>query len=873
MGNRGARIMRGQVQFHRALLACSALVAAGGLMLPQAAKAESEAVDNASRAVPEIIVTARKKSELLNNVPLAVQAFDSDTIAKEGIRSVEDIARRTAGLTFDNGGFMNDTRPALRGMQAERGRPSVAVLFDGQDLTTENLSIAGGGASLNSQLFDLERIEVVRGPQSTVYGRNAFAGAINYISKAPSFTLGGHVGGEIGNGDTQAIDGALNLPIMRDVIALRVNAGYRDQGGFYRNPVTGAKLGSTHAGGFGAALLIKPMTGLSITGRWTHSVETMSESATAFLSANTRLPAPGAKFGPAPGAPATVPCPADLSMLSPSQLASCTRGTLVGPIYASESTIQLSPDPFTKRAFAGLRNRQDLASANVDWSGDWGSLGYRFGYLDAQSFILQDGDFSNFAAPPGLVLSISALQDLRYRTRHFDHEVRYAGSFGAFDLTAGVQRFTETAALDNAAQFWLRSPTSPLAGPPFNLSTAPNANFALPVRNTRETKYWGVYGSVAWSITKTIKLTADARYNDDNITYTIPGWRSQDVTLSKLTPVCLPQFANGAVFSPFSPATTPPPGVVAACARSGTITSQKVTPRFTAEWKPSDAALIYASYAQGFKPGGFNTNEIVELTGQGYRPERVTAYELGAKTTWLDRSLIINANLYYNDYTDQQIGVQNSNVAPNGTVTTTAGIVNAGEVKIYGFEGEIDWRATQHLRLMASYAYTDAKFKSYIQGPPPGSAQAAFDACGVPSGQTSSDQNRAEAGNICADFSGRQVGRSPKHSLNMMAEVRYPVGKASVFFEANALYRSKRFTDESNLAFMPEYWRAGLRAGVDIGSLQVTGYIDNLFDNRRIETAQRNVDFGRPEGFAPGRGFNVTLPRPRSFGMRAGWRF
>jgi outer membrane receptor protein involved in Fe transport len=315
----------------------------------------------------------------------------------------------------------------------------------------------------------------------------------------------------------------------------------------------------------------------------------------------------------------------------------------------------------------------------------------------------------------------------------------------------------------------------------------------------------------------------------------------------------------------------PPPGIVAACPKSGVIKSEKVTPRLTAEWRANDDTLVYATWSKGFKPGGFNTNEVVDFTGQGYRPERVTAYELGVKSSLFDRSVTANLSAYFNDYTDQQIGVQNSLPSPTGQLVTTAGILNAGTVEIYGFEAELEWRVNNNIRLDMNYAYTNAKLVEFVQGPPPGSTVA----CGTPAGQTSSDQNRAEAGNICGDFSGNFVGRTPKHALNMAAEYRGQIGtgRDGWFVGANALYRSERFVDESNLATLPSYWRVGLRAGVDLGGLSVTGYIDNLFDNRNIESAQRNIDFGKPEGFAPGRSVLAYLPNPRTFGVRAGYRF
>lgn len=823
----------------------------------------------------DIIVTARKRAELLQDVPLAISALDERTIFTEGVRSVADISRLAAGLTFDMGGFLNDTRPALRGMQAERGRPSVAVLLDGQDLSGENLSIAGGGASLNVRLFDLARVEVVRGPQAVLYGRNAFAGAVNYITREPGTAFRARVATEFASGGLKAVEGGVDVPLLGDRLAVQAGGAWLERRGFYTNPVTGAKVGGAQSEGVTVAVRVQPVDEFKIVARWVRSEERAPEMATAFLGSNVRLPAPGARYSAAPGAPATIPCPDNIGTLPPPAQAQCTRGTFVGEIRASEADLQLSPDPFTGRAFAGLRLTQDLVSVNASWESDWGTLSYRLGYLDNHSTIVQDGDYANFRGPPGLVLSISALQDLTYANRTWDHELRLFRSFGRVDVLLGAQIFAEKSSLVNAAQFWLRNPDSPLAGPPFRLATAPRADFAFPVINTRDTNYYGAFASLGMDVTETVRLSGDIRWNYDRIEYTIPGWRSQDVTLSNLRPVCLPQFANGATFSPTNPAGTPPPGVVAACPREATLKSEKLTPRITAEWRPATDLLLFATWAKGFKPGGFNTNEIVELDGQRYRPERVTAYELGVKSSFPERGIVFNASAYFNDYTDQQIGVQNTNVTPTGQVVTTAGIVNAGKVEIWGVESDIDWRATERLRFNVGYAFTHSDFKSYVQGPPPGSAAALFDQCGVPQGQTSSDQNRAEAGNICADFSGSQVGKSPRHILNLSGEYRTPLfgSEDSWFLGLAGRYRSKRFTDESNLAFLPEVWLMELRAGVDWKQLSFVFYVDNLLDADKIQNAQRNVDFGRPEGFAPGRGFVAYLPNPRTFGVRAGWRF
>ncbi|QMW22878.1 TonB-dependent receptor [Sandaracinobacteroides saxicola] len=859
----GARGMR--------VAGCSLLA----MIMAGSAGAQNQAAGADGGDIGDIIVTARKRSENLQDVPLAIRAITADTIEREGVVRIDDIARRTAGLTFDIGGFPNDTRPALRGMQAERGRPSVAVLIDGQDLSGENLSIAGGSASLNAALFDLERIEVVKGPQSTLYGRSAFAGAINYITAPPSFTLGAKINGEVAEYGTRAVSASVTGPLIPELLAIRVNGAYRENNGFYRHPVNGSRLDAAESQGAAVSLLLTPAPDVRISARYQYSLDKMSDMATAFIGANTRLVAPGALYSPFPGPPATIPCPSVVSGLTPAQQTQCTRGTLVGPIGAGVSNVQMSLNPLTGQAPYGMRLKQHIGDVKIGWDFGDGSLDYRFGYLKNRSDIETDGDFSDFPAAPGPVLALQVLQQLRYDNRHIDNELRYSQKLGRIDLVVGAQYFVEDSSLSNGSQFWLRNPASPLAGPPFNLATAPNNLGLFPVVNSRETKYLGLFGSLAWQISDQLKLSLEGRFGRDKITYLASGWRRQDTSLSRLRPLCLPQFANGATFSPTNPAGTPPPGVVAACPINNQLISEKFTPRVTLEYKATPDALLYASFAQGSKPGGFNTNEIVSFTGQGYRPERVNAWEAGAKTQWLDRRLTLNADVYYNDYKDQQIGVQNTNITPSGQVVTTAGIVNAGRVRVYGFELDADLRATEQLSLFASYAYTDSKFKSYVQGPPPGSNAAAFAACGVPAGQTSSDQNRAEAGNICADFSGNVVGKSPKHSLNLGATWRqgFGSGRDNWFLQADASHRSKRFTDESNLAFLPGYWRMNLRAGIEVAGFSVTAYLDNVFDDRRIESAQRNVDFGRPEGFAPGRAFIAYLPRPRTFGVRAGFKF
>ena len=172
--------------------ACAGLVVAG---------ADTAAAQNAPVArtatLDEITVTARRREESLQDTPLSMTAFSAEQIQRGGLSNFSDVAKLTPGLVFDQDFGANDTRPSIRGLPATRGRPPVGILIDGIDVSSEAIATAGGGNLMNLRLLDLERIEVVKGPQSALYGRVAFGGAVNYITARPTETLKGRVNATI----------------------------------------------------------------------------------------------------------------------------------------------------------------------------------------------------------------------------------------------------------------------------------------------------------------------------------------------------------------------------------------------------------------------------------------------------------------------------------------------------------------------------------------------------------------------------------------------------------------------------------------------------------------------------------------------------
>jgi len=824
-------------------------------------------------ALEEIIVTVRRVEEVAPTVPLTIRVIEDEEIVRAGVEEIEDVARLTPGLTYDIGGFPNDTRPAVRGMQSERGRPSVAVMLDGLDLSGENLAIAGGTAGVVADLLDLERIEIVKGPQTMLYGRNAFAGAINYISRKPSDRLEGRLlleGAEYGQ--RRAV-GAIGGPLIDGLLSYRVNAAVRDSDGFWTNPVNGGPLGAERFDGIAGSLRLTPGGGLDITARYQTSSTDNSDYPTAFVAPNIRVPVPGGSFTAGPPGSPPIPCPSSLEGQPAPVVTACTRGTVIGAIRADLSDVQMGVNEQTGEPPRGLELDQRLFTIDSRWATDFGTFRYTFGWINNESFVEADGDFTDFPAPPGFVLSLSALQQLDYADERFDHNLFWTRSLDRVDLLIGAQAFDEKSRLVNDSRFWLRNPDSPLAGPPFFLSPAQTDN-PFPVRISRETDYYAVYGSLKWRMTDTLRLGLESRFNSDEIRYDVPGWRLQDVSLRGLQPVCLPDIPQGAIFMGVPGPNVPPPGTVQACPRSERLSYEEWTPRVTLDWSATDNARFYGSIARGFKPGGLDTNEAIELEGQAYLPEFLDAYEIGVKSHWFGQRLVIDAALFYNDYTDQQIGVQRNQTGAGGTIVAVPGIVNAAAVESSGFELAANWFIGSRLDLGLAYAYTDATFEEYVQGPSPTAGPGSFGECGVPEGQTSSAQFRAEAGNACADFSGNAVAKNPKHALNFTALYRAPMGSRgnSWFVELAGQYRSKRFIDEANLSWTPDYTNLDLRAGLEFDRFSVIAFVDNLTDDDTIRTAQRNVDPGNPEGFAPGRAVIAYLPEPRVAGLRLVFR-
>jgi outer membrane receptor protein involved in Fe transport len=233
--------------------------------------------------VDEIVVTTRKREENLQDVPIAIETFGRETLQQKDIDNIADLTNISSSLAFDEGATLSDTRVVVRGLSPTRGRQNVAVLVDGIDLSTEAISNSGGGLLLNNRLVDVQRIEVVKGPQLALYGRSAFAGAIQYVTKDPAEEFEAEVLADGNEYDQYSLQGGISGPILGEKLRYRLNGAWWDEDGFYKNSLTGRRLRDDE--GFGLALTLKSelTETLTLKFRTEYTDQQIGPSATVFL--------------------------------------------------------------------------------------------------------------------------------------------------------------------------------------------------------------------------------------------------------------------------------------------------------------------------------------------------------------------------------------------------------------------------------------------------------------------------------------------------------------------------------------------------------------------------------------------------------------
>jgi outer membrane receptor protein involved in Fe transport len=666
----------------------------------------------APAGIEEIVVTAQKRQESIQSVPIAVSAFSAADLEARRLDGGQDLQLSVPNMSFSRSAY-GTSNYQIRGIGYQvvstGGDDGVGIHENNAPLTANRLS--------DADFYDMTRVEVLRGPQGTLFGRNATGGVINLITAKPTHELNGDLSFEYGNFNDKKFKGFVNIP-FGEVWALRLAGSRLKRSGFQTNVLTDTSIDGRDLWSTRATLSFTPSDRIRSFLMWEHFKENDDRDG-GLRGLCIKDPGP-TSVGGVPTNPFTQ------NLLS--------RGCLQGSIYsnaAATSTVNsvatlagvlgtlmriIPGDAYAgKTQSADLRKveafedplyyaKNDTVQLNVEWDLTHGLTATALtSFFEDRNNQRYDGQltqpsvpFANTPFTPGRILTTPQLGPTSFDeleqinnlyARQWSQELRLQSAFdGPVNFNVGgiyihLKRLNDVLYVANADTAYAECINAgfcpPVGGPgqvyidPKQNPDGTGHNYYIS-HNPYELKSAAAFGEVYWQVTSRIKLTGGLRYTDDrksNVNYPVElllpgrGWPS-GVT---------PQHAE----------------------------FKETTGRFNIDYRPTDDTLLYASYSKGYKGGGFNPPDVT-ATSPTYKPEFVNAYELGTKNTLFERTLTLDLTGFYYNYVDYQISQYNA-------LTTSTTNVDA---KIHGFELESAWQPVQDFRIDGNVGYLRTKISS-----------------------------------------------------------------------------------------------------------------------------------------------------------------
>ena len=752
---------------------CSVPAAAQDAAPAPQAKSEQAAPASANDTAPAsnngndtaIVITAQKRSENVQKVPISVAAFSGQTLTKSNVYDISQIGKLASNYQATKSVQSSFMRVNIRGIGAIGNttiEPSVAIFVDGA-------YVPRAGAVVSS-LLDIESVEVLRGPQGTLFGRNASVGALSLHSTQPRLgEVSARVTGEIGTGDRYKADGYLNLPIG-DNMAVRVAGLHQNFQGYWHNKLDDKTYGGTTDDVFRASFRaqVGPLD-------WVLRADYSN-------MAGDGIP------------------DIELDRNSVSEL----QYNRMKGLLAGGPDINFNDRSFNQFVTADLRDRQWGVNSTLSYDVGGGStLRLINSYRDWQNTQL-DGDVVFSPAP---VISRSG----NFASKSQNHELQFISPTktwlnGHFDMVAGLYYFREKYALGE--NFHMNSQYCnvaffPLAGAKALCNSVltragGHIDNATDQDVTQKVDSYAAYAQGNIHITDQFFATVGGRYTKD---------KKEGTYLQTVQPIAAP-FIGAGVFRAPEALTFPK------------IDDSRFTYRLGLNYEPTKDLLFYGSYSTGYKSGGYNSGggntsltmlPVIPATNPPtftFHPERrvfdretVQDWELGAKTSWFDRKLTLNLNFYRMDISGYQ------DRAFDGI---SFNVFNAGKLRQQGFEFDAVGRPVNGLSLFASVAYLDSEFLDYPNASPlPGCAPNAAGV--VPAACTAVGLGKTQ------DLSGKPAPNSPKWSGRIGFDWTGNVGASGWTFDltSNLSFFSKQFegiiTDANPQTIEPSYVVLGSR--------------------------------------------------------------
>ena len=769
------------------ILAGQAVAPATPVPLVQDSASETTAVpEETGRVGPaiasaggDIVVTARRRTESIQRVPIAMSVIGGTALAETGASNVGRLTQLQPSLQFYSSNPRNSAAN-IRGLGAPFGLTNDGI-EQGVGIYVDQVYNSRIAAA-TFDFTDVERVEILRGPQGTLYGKNTTAGAINVTSRAPSFTPEARGEISLGNLDFVQAKASISGPLVEDLVAIRLSASLTSRKGTIYNVTSREYVNSQDNLSLRSRILWRaaPNLDLTLSGDYNYQnpnccAQIYARTGPTQRPTNRQFAALATAFGYSP--PST---------------------------DAFDRVTDLDTDLRAKQELGGLSllGEWDLGPGTVTSVTAW-----RFWNWNPSN----DRDFTGLP-----ITSVSANPS---QQRQYSQELRYASNgSNRIDYVGGLFLFHQTIDTQgsqvqgSAASRWLLNPTSANANNPSVLNGLRSVN-EIGFKNTSA----AAFGKATWHVTDRFSVQPGLRVNYD---------KKDGSYVSTVTTGSGQLLSCTAAAQAASSITRDQCGVLAPQSYQPSFDDWNVSGDLTLAYDLSDEVHGYATYARSFKSGGINlsglpldTQNNPVLAASTVKPETVNHYELGLKTQFLDRRATVNLAAFWTEIDDYQATVTNNQIG-----VLRGYLANADKVRVKGVEVDAALRPTARLNLYANAAYTDAKYARFVDAPCPPEL----------SGGASSPAN--------CDISGQILPGISKWAFSYGGEYNLPAtvfgNDGQLYAGIDGSYRSKFSSNPSRSistdinGYALTNFRVGFRKD---GSWNAFAWLRNAFDTNYYE--------------------------------------
>lgn len=810
--------------------------APAALMLSGVGAAQaSEQAAGFSNDEGDIVVTARKRDENLLDTPISIAAFNAQGLEKRGIDSLSKLTESSPGLNVNQNGAGRNDRSyqqfIIRGFTPSSTRTTTASVFiDGAPVSS---------TSALSSIASPERIEILKGPQATYFGRATFAGAVNVVTKTPGNDWGGAVKMSGGTRNSYSAHASLEGPIVEDLLAFRISGDMMGKDGSWKNGLGGEPLGSQASRSGSLTLAFTPASNFKVKATGVYSRDDDNHPANGLLGMYEIRD--------------------DNGNIVVNDQSNCLRDG-----FLTDGTAKAYP--FICGTTPKLAQRPSANTTMDPHVKDWlTNVDGRI--FDYKKGVQQYGLLRNFyhgnvgvdwEVTDSLTLSSLTAYNREEYSVFIDLDNQGTLNIGLpsnpdrpfFDYPYLVERLNQDFSQEVRLSFDNGGPIQATLGASYLNATTragvgggflPDATYAEMGKTRAKTT--GVFGAVTWQATPNFSISGEGRYQEDVLyAYSQPG----GTTLTDSTAAQL--------------------GMETFYAGGTTLFQQKYKnflPRIIAKYESDGGMMAYVSWSKGVNPGAFNTeflttpdHVIREAAAQGIgvqvEPEKVTNYELGIKGQLLDRRLSYALAVYFAEWRNQINAISLYTVDDDLNAFVLAGSANTGAVDMKGIELDLNWRATDNISINFGGALNDTVILKHSN--PPVSR-----VTGV------------------TDFAGNELPQTSKWSANVGAEYAGDVtfiDGADWFIRGDYAFKSGMWSSAANVVKTMDSHKVNARMGLNHGPLSYELFVHNLFNNKAYTSIGEQSLFERNFEYSSAySALVVGLPELRTVGARVSYKF